>query len=57
MALTKMGPAANFPVNTGVCVDVGGRKIAVFNATGVRIQKLPITAEKIRGGLACRLAT
>ena len=34
MALTKIGPVSNFPVNKGVCVDVGGKKIAVFNATG-----------------------
>ncbi len=34
MALQKIGPVGNFPVNKGVCVEVGGKKIAVFNATG-----------------------
>ena len=34
MALTKIGPVSNFPVSKGVCVDVGGKKIAVFNTTG-----------------------
>jgi nitrite reductase/ring-hydroxylating ferredoxin subunit len=34
MALTKIGPVSDFPVNQGVCVDVGGRKLAVFNTTG-----------------------
>jgi len=34
MALKPIGPVANFPVNKGVCIDVGGKKIAVFNVTG-----------------------
>ena len=34
MALTPIGPVTNFPVNKGVCIELGGRKIAVFNVTG-----------------------
>ncbi len=34
MALQSIGPVADFPVNKGVCVDVGGTRVAVFNVTG-----------------------
>jgi len=34
MALQNIGPVGNFPVNKGVCVELGGRRIAVFNVTG-----------------------
>jgi nitrite reductase/ring-hydroxylating ferredoxin subunit len=34
MALIRIGPVEDFPVGKGVCVDVDGRKVAVFNATG-----------------------
>ena len=34
MALQSIGPVSNFPVNKGVCLEIGGRKIAVFNVTG-----------------------
>jgi nitrite reductase/ring-hydroxylating ferredoxin subunit len=34
MVLKNIGPVANFPVNKGVCIDVDGTKVAVFNVTG-----------------------
>jgi 3-phenylpropionate/trans-cinnamate dioxygenase ferredoxin subunit len=34
MALQNIGPVENFPVNQGVAVEVAGKRIAVFNATG-----------------------
>jgi 3-phenylpropionate/trans-cinnamate dioxygenase ferredoxin subunit len=34
VALKNIGPAENFPVGKGVCVEVGGKKYAVFNTTG-----------------------
>ncbi|MHC4846109.1 MAG: Rieske (2Fe-2S) protein [Planctomycetota bacterium] len=34
MALQNIGPVANFPVNKGVCIEIEGKKIAVFNTTG-----------------------
>jgi nitrite reductase/ring-hydroxylating ferredoxin subunit len=34
MALQPIGPVENFPVNKGVCVEVDGRNVAVFNVTG-----------------------
>ncbi len=34
MALQNIGPVENFPVNRGVCVELEGKRIAVFNTTG-----------------------
>ena len=34
MAKHSIGAADNFPVNSGVCVEIEGRRIAVFNTTG-----------------------
>ena len=34
MALKNIGPAENFPVGKGVCIEVDGKKYAVFNTTG-----------------------
>ena len=34
MALENIGPVENFPVNQGVCIEVGGKRVAVFNSTG-----------------------
>lgn len=34
MALKNIGPVENFPVGQGVCLEVDGRRIAVFNTTG-----------------------
>lgn len=34
MALTNIGPVENFPVGQGVCIEVDGKRIAVFNTTG-----------------------
>jgi CO/xanthine dehydrogenase Mo-binding subunit len=56
----EVGPGpfgAKAVAEAGISIAAPAIANAVFNATGVRIQKLPITAEKIRGGLACRLAT
>ena len=34
MALTNIGSVDNFPVGKGICIEVDGKRIAVFNATG-----------------------
>lgn len=34
MALKSIGPVSDFPVNKGICLDIDGRKIAIFNSTG-----------------------
>lgn len=34
MPLKNIGPVEDFPVGKGVCIDVDGRRIAVFNTTG-----------------------
>ena len=34
MALKNIGPAENFHVGKGVCVEVEGKRYAVFNTTG-----------------------
>ena len=34
MALQSIGPVDNFPVNKGVCIEIDGKRIAVFNTTG-----------------------
>ncbi|MGQ0552238.1 MAG: Rieske (2Fe-2S) protein [Planctomycetota bacterium] len=34
MPLTKIGSVSTFPVGKGVCIELNGKKIAIFNATG-----------------------
>ncbi len=34
MAKHNIGPVENFPVNKGVCVEAGGKRVAIFNTTG-----------------------
>lgn len=34
MALTNIGPVENFPIGKGVCIEIEGKRIAVFNTTG-----------------------
>ena len=34
MPRENIGPVENFPPNKGVCVEVGGKRVAVFNTTG-----------------------
>lgn len=34
MARHVIGPVENFPPGKGVCVEVDGKKVAVFNTTG-----------------------
>ena len=34
MPLRNIGPVENFPVGKGVCIEVEGKRIAVFNTTG-----------------------
>ncbi|HWP60771.1 MAG TPA: xanthine dehydrogenase family protein molybdopterin-binding subunit [Candidatus Acidoferrales bacterium] len=52
----KVGPGpfgAKAVAEAGISVVAPAVANAVYRATGVRIQELPITAEKIREGLAC----
>lgn len=34
VALTNIGSVDNFPIGKGVCIEVDGKRIAVFNTTG-----------------------
>ncbi|MDG2148007.1 MAG: Rieske 2Fe-2S domain-containing protein [Planctomycetota bacterium] len=34
MVLKNIGPAENFPVGKGTCIEVEGKRYAVFNTTG-----------------------
>lgn len=34
MPLRNIGPVENFPVGKGVCLEIDGKRIAIFNTTG-----------------------
>jgi nitrite reductase/ring-hydroxylating ferredoxin subunit len=34
MALQNIGTVEKFPINQGVCIEIEGKRIAVFNTTG-----------------------
>ena len=54
----KPGPGpfgAKCVAEAGISVIAPAVANAVYNATGVRITELPVTAEKVRNGLLCRL--
>ncbi len=53
----KVGPGpfgAKSVAEAGISVVAPAVANAVYNATGVRITELPVTAEKVRNGLLCR---
>jgi CO/xanthine dehydrogenase Mo-binding subunit len=53
----KAGPGpfgAKSVAEAGISIVAPAVANAVYNATGVRITELPVTAEKVRNGLLCR---
>jgi CO/xanthine dehydrogenase Mo-binding subunit len=53
----KPGPGpfgAKSVAEAGISIIAPAVANAVYNATGIRITDLPVTAEKVRNGLLCR---